>query len=69
MARRRRVVGEREVPLVTYLLSGGLEVTHWNPVNCFSIGDAVEVEVHVRAYQGRQGVRYSLQIPSDDGSF
>jgi hypothetical protein len=68
-ARRRRIVGKREVELVTYQLSSGHEVSVWAPKSCFSIGESIEVQVVVKVYAAPTGPRWSLEIPSDDGSF
>jgi hypothetical protein len=69
-ARRKRRVGQKESELVTYVVDpGGVEVAAWNPTTYFSIGEEVEVRVAVRVFQGKGGLRYSLEIPSADGQF
>lgn len=55
---------------MTYILQpNGMEVTQWAPKTYFSLGEMIEVPVTVGVFQGKQGLRYTLQIPTQDGNF
>jgi hypothetical protein len=57
--------------MVTYIVQpGGIEVTQWAPKTYYSLGQMLEAVVQVRVFVAKQGgLRYSLEIPSADGSF
>jgi hypothetical protein len=43
---------------------GGLVVQQFRPQNYLAIGECVEAEVQIRAYQAKSGVRYAIELPT-----
>lgn len=63
--RSRRIVGSKEVELVTYKIFAGSKVflvKDWAPENYFSVGQAVELPISIKPFQknGHISVDYTI---------
>jgi len=63
--RSRRIVGDKEVELITYKIFAGNKVffvKDWAPENYFSVGQTVELPVSIKPFQknGHVSVDYTI---------